>query len=155
MKRILLVTALAVIGGIAIGAWFRPTPGNKPPPAPAAPTFTSQEVSEAKANVCAAYQKVHHANELGRSLYLGDDQVAKQTVAVGGWLALDSGSRYLTTALVDEPATPPDLAQAVRKLANVYQLLAVDYMADVSHPEIDSARQTEKTVSASIERMCA
>ena len=40
--------------GVAIGAWFRPLPKNEPPPAP---TYSSQQVADAKAKVCAAYAK--------------------------------------------------------------------------------------------------
>jgi hypothetical protein len=148
------VTALAVIGGIAIGAWFRPLPDSKAPSAPPAPTYTDQEVGEAKTSVCTAYQKVHHAVILVSSTKYGDDQVAKQVVAEGGWQALDNGSMYLSTILADEPATPSDLAQAVRKLGKIYQLIALDYMTEASHSELDSALRTGDEVTATIERLC-
>ncbi|MBS4728353.1 hypothetical protein MSM1_08345 [Mycobacterium sp. SM1] len=150
----MLITALAVIGGIAIGAWFRPLPNNKSQSTQPAPTYTQQQVSDAKAKVCAAYQKVRHANELARALYLGDDQVAKQVVAEGGWLALDGGSRYLSTTLAEEPATPSDLAAAVRKLADLYQILAINYMASVAHSEQDPVLRASHDVTAELERLC-
>jgi hypothetical protein len=148
------VTALAVIGGIAIGAWFRPLPDSKAPSAPLAPTYTDQQISDAKTNVCAAYQKVHHAVLLASSTKYGDDQVAKQVVAEGGWQALDNGSMYLSTILTDEPAAPSDLAQAVRKLAKVYQLIALDYMTEANQSELDSALRTGDEVTGTIERLC-
>jgi hypothetical protein len=148
------VTALAIIGGIAIGAWFRPLPDNKAPSAQSAPTYTDQQVSDAKANVCAAYQKVHHAVILATTTKYGDDQVAKQVVADSSWIAFDNGSLYLSTILADEPATPSDLTQSVRKLAKLYQLLALDYMTEASHSELDSALRTGDEVTATIERLC-
>jgi hypothetical protein len=148
------VTALAVIGGIAIGAWFRPPPDSKAPSAPPALTYTDLQVGEAKASVCTAYQKVHHAVLLASGTKYGDDQVAKEVVAEGVWLAFDNGSLYLSTILADEPATPSDLVQAVRKLAKLYQLLALDYMTEADHSELDSALRTGDEVTHTIERLC-
>ena len=54
--------AIALVAlGFAIGSWFRPIPDNKPPPAASPPVFTEQQAAEAKAKVCATYEKVHRA----------------------------------------------------------------------------------------------
>jgi hypothetical protein len=148
------VTALAVIGGIAIGAWFRPLPDSKAPSAPPVPTYTDLQVGEAKADVCVAFDKAHHALIAAGGRNFGEDQVAKQVVAEGGWQALTTNSEYLLTTLTEQPATPPDLAQAVRKLAILYQILAVNYIADVSHSEQDSVLRNSDNATLVIERLC-
>jgi hypothetical protein len=150
----LLVTALVTIGGIAIGAWFRPLPDNKPAPASPTPTFTDQQVTDAKARICAAFDKAHHALVVAGARNFGEDQVAKQVVAEGGWEALTAGSEYLLTTLVEEPATPPDLARAIRKIVGLYQSLAVNYIADVSHSEQNSVLRASDEATATIERLC-
>jgi hypothetical protein len=152
--RLLLVTALAVIGGIAIGAWFRPLPDSKVPSAPPAPTYTDLQVGEAKASVCAAYQKVHHMVLAASGRNFGDDPLAKHVVAEGGWLAFDVGRGYLLTELAEKPATPSDLAAAIRKLTDLYQILAVDYMNSASDSELDPSLRSGDEVTGTIERLC-
>jgi hypothetical protein len=148
------VTALAVIGGIAIGAWFRPLPDSKAPSAPPTPTYTDLQVGEAKASVCTAYQKVHHAVLAASSRNFGNDPLAKHVVAEGVWLAFDVGRDYLLTKLAEKPATPPDLAAAIRKLAGLYQILAVDYMNSASDSELDPSLRSGDEVTGTIERLC-
>ncbi|MDI3313416.1 MAG: hypothetical protein QJR12_03730 [Mycobacterium sp.] len=148
------MTALIVIGGVAIGGWFRPLPDNKPLPASPAPIYTDQQVGEAKASVCAAFDKAHHALVVAGARNFGEDQVAKQVVAEGGWEALTTGSEYLLTTLAEEPATPPDLAQGIRKLAKLYQILALNFISDVSHSEQDSVLRNSDEATLTIERLC-
>ncbi|MDT5224992.1 MAG: hypothetical protein QOG19_2399, partial [Mycobacterium sp.] len=100
--------------GVAIGPWFRPLPKNEPPPAP---TYSSQQVADAKAKVCAAYGKVHRALILSADRNGGSDTTAILAVATSGRQVLDAGSRYLMTKLSESPATPRDLDTAMRKLA--------------------------------------
>ncbi len=52
-----LLIALLVTLGVAIVGWFRPVPA-KPPTPPHTPPNRSRD---AKAKVCAAYEKVHQA----------------------------------------------------------------------------------------------
>src|SRR4051812_46829037 len=50
----LAVFAIIATLAVAIVLWFRPTPQDKRPPAP---MYSDQQVSEAKAKVCAAFVK--------------------------------------------------------------------------------------------------
>ena len=52
-----LVLGLLLTLAVAIVGWFRPLPA-KPP---SAPVYSSQQIADAKAKVCAEYQKVHSA----------------------------------------------------------------------------------------------
>jgi hypothetical protein len=144
-----LVVALLVTLGVAIVGWFRPIPA-KPPPAP---SYSQQQVADAKAHVCAAHEKVHHAVGLtsGRS---SDDPTMHLAIATSGRQALDVGGNYLLSTLAQEPATPPDLAAAVRKLATTFQELTVDYLAEVSDSELDPLLRTSDQASVTIESLC-
>ncbi|MDT5173550.1 MAG: hypothetical protein QOG37_801 [Mycobacterium sp.] len=136
--------------GVAIGPWFRPLPKNEPPPAP---TYSSQQVADAKAKVCAAYGKVHRAVGLtsGRN---SDDPTTRLVIATSGRQALEVGSSFLLARLTEEPATPSDLAVAVRKLANTFQELAIDYLAEVNDSELDPLLRISDQESSTIENHC-
>jgi hypothetical protein len=146
---VFLVVALLVTLGVAIVGWFRPVPA-KPLPAP---TYSNQHVADAKARVCAAHEKVHHAVGLtsGRS---SDDPTAHLAIATSARQALDVGGNYLLATLAEEPATPPDLATAVRKLANTFQELTIDYLAQASDSELDPLLRTSDQATLTIESLC-
>lgn len=144
-----LVVALVVTLGVAIVGWFRPVP----PKSPAPPTYTAQQAADAKAKVCGAHEKVHRAVGLtsGRS---SDDPTLHLAIATSGRQALDVGGNYLLTILAQEPATPPDLAAAVRKLANTFQELTVDYLAEVSDSELNPLLHASDQITLTIESLC-
>lgn len=139
--------------GVALGAWLRPLPKNEPPPAP---TYTSQQVADAKVKVCAAYAKVHRALVLSADRNGNGDPTATLAVATSGRQVLDAGSRYLLTKLSDLPATPPELGTAIQKLAASYQELTIGYLDGLtnSDPEMKSPLQDSDDTTATIERLC-
>jgi len=128
-------------------------PDNKPSPAPA-PSFTDQQVADAKASVCTAYQQVRRALDVAGARNSGSDPTASLTVSTASRQALDVGSRYLLTKLTAEPATNPDLATAVRKLADLYQQITVSYLADANDSEINPLRQAAEQPTATIDGFC-
>jgi hypothetical protein len=153
---LLVIAALAIAFialGVAVGSWFRPAPANKPSPGPA---YTSQQVAAAKTAVCAAYQQVSKAGDVAGSRNGGSDPTSILTVATSTRQVLDVSSRYLITKLDKEPATPPDLAAAVRKLANVYQEMTVDYLDGLSNsdPELSPLLQAGDEAHSTIEGLC-
>src|ERR1700758_5638055 len=75
-----LVIALAAMA-VAIGSWFRPLPSTKSS-APPAPTYTDQQVTAAKANVCTTFEKVHNAVDLAHS-HVGSTDYNTQLAAAG------------------------------------------------------------------------
>ena len=74
-----LVIALAAVA-LAIGSWFKPLPSTKVS-TPPAPIYTDQQVASAKANVCAAFEKVHNAVDLAHSHVGGADYNMQLTAA--------------------------------------------------------------------------
>lgn len=145
MFAMLVITLIAV--GAAVAAWLRPIPDTMAQTAPSAPTYTDQQTADAKAKVCAAYEKVHRALDANLTRNGGEDPTAQLAVAVNARQVYVAGSAYLLTILTDEPAAPPDLAAAVRKLANLFQILTLDGLAsDPSVPAHDAADDTLSTL---------
>ncbi len=136
----LLITLVAV--GAAVAAWLRPIPRDTSA-TPPKPTYSEQEIAEAKSKVCAAYEKVHHASVTNSGRTGGNDPTAQLAVAINERQIYEAGSAYLFTTLANEPATPSDLAAATRKLADVFQVLTLDNLAsDTAVPEQDAANGT-------------
>lgn len=149
----LLIALIALAVG-AVG-WFRPAPHtNQAAPKSA---YTDQQVATAKANLCAAFDKIEHAVSLSdnerasssdRSSQLGAAALARQV--------LDFGSRYLLAKLAEEPATPPDLASAIRQQANAFQDLFIGYIdgVSISDPDLQPAAKANDEARATIQRLC-
>jgi hypothetical protein len=150
-----LVIALVAIG-LAIGCWFRPLPSNKASSTPPAPSYTDQQTADAKASVCAAFGNVDHALELADARSGSADPTGQLAVATSTRQVLDFGSRYLLAKLAEEPATPPDLATAVRKQANAYQEVLMRYLdgLDYSDPGLKSAGNASNEATDTIRRLC-
>jgi len=133
----LLITLVAV--GAAVAAWLRPIPHSSPA-APAAPSYSEQQVADAKAKVCAAYEKVQNATNINAARNGGDDPNTQLIVATTQRQVFVVGSAYLLTTLAEEPATPADLAAAANKLANLYQVVTLGgLVGDPDDPAHDAA----------------
>lgn len=141
-----LVIALLVTLGVAIIGWFRPVAAKPSEPS----MYSGQQIADAKAHACAAHDKVHHAVGL-TSVRSSDDPTLHLAIATSGRQALDVGGHYLLTTLSQQPATPPDLAAAVHKLANTFLELTVDYVAEVNDSELDPLLRTSNQLTLTIE----
>ena len=129
-----IAIAIALIG-VAVGfvGWFRPTPhNNQPPPKP---TYTAQQTADAKAKVCAAFGKVTRAVDVANRVPRGSDATAVLAAATTMRQAFDVGSRYLVVTLAEEPATPADLAVAIRKEATSLQEGVMGYLDGLTNSD--------------------
>lgn len=149
---IVLMISVAALG-VAVGAWFRPLPDDKTVTSSKL-SFTDQQVADAKASVCAAFDKAHQAVVIARARSGSTDPTAQLAVAEGGWQALETSSEYLRVKLVELPATRTDLVDAVNKLTDVYQELTVDYLANVSDSELQPLLHASDQITSTIERLC-
>lgn len=145
-----LTVALLVTLGVAIVGWFRPLPA-KPPPAP---TYSDQQVADAKTKVCAAYDKVHSAMGVSMARDGGSDPTSQLAVATSARQALLAGSEYLMTTLSEDSATTPDLATAIRKLASLFRQYTIDYLNGRTNAEMESSLREGDETTATIERLC-
>jgi hypothetical protein len=147
------LVAITLVAGVALVGWLRPLQEHKPP---AASTYTDQQVANAKAQVCAAFEKVQHAVDLADTHGGSTDYTTQLAAAALTHEALDAGSRYLLTKLAEAPATPPDLATAVRDGANADQEALIGYLngLSASDPAMQPALNTSDEASATVRRLC-
>jgi hypothetical protein len=133
--------------GLAVGVvaltltlvqWFHPSSHGH-----GSPSFSDQQVKDAKTSVCGAYTTVHRAVAINTHLQNPPDggPIGPLAVATSARLALYGGGSYLRDRLTKEPATPEDLAKAVDSLATTLENLAVNYLADVPGFVQDPLRQ--------------
>jgi TRAP-type uncharacterized transport system substrate-binding protein len=145
-----LSIALVVTLVVAVVGWFRPL--QPKPPAPTA--YTSQQATDAKTKVCAAYEKVHNAIKASTSRDRGSDPNAQLLFAINGQQALLTGSVCLRTILSQQPATPNDVANAIRQLTNIFQELVVEYQNNLTDAEEAPTVHATDEVTLNIERLC-
>lgn len=147
----ILVIALLITLGVAITGWFRPIPGDK---SQAAPTYTSLQVDDAKTHVCEAYNSVHRAVGMNMGRDGGSDQIAQLAVATSARQTLIAGSNYLLSTLSEYPATAPDLAAAIRKLAMLFQQYTIDYLNGHTNAQMESSLRAGDETTVTIEKLC-
>jgi hypothetical protein len=134
------ITLVAVAAAVA--AWLRPMPETKSA-VPPTPTFSDQQVADAKSKVCAAYPEIHHAVDVNAPRNGGSDPTAQLAVATNMRQIYIVGSAYLLTRLADEPATPRDLAAATSKVARLFQVLTIE--GSVSDPSVEAYNDVNAT----------
>ena len=148
-----LITLVIALAGVAIGfvGWFRPVPNHAQPPAK--PTYTDQQVAEAKAKVCAAFEKLDRALRVANALPSGADTLV---TALNIRQVFDVGSRHLLATLTEEPATPADLATAVRKQGSTLEEAVIDYQRGFSNsdPEMRPVVEANTAATNTIRQLC-
>ncbi len=123
----LVIAAIAL--AIAIAGWLRP-PTSPPPEAP--PTYTEQQVADAKAKACEAFDLVDRGVVLqtsgGENLGTNrEDPTLIKAQAANARLSLVAGSTYLREHV--SPAAPANLAAEINHLADVLADLGARYLA--------------------------
>jgi hypothetical protein len=148
------LVAITLVAGVATIGWLRPLQDHKPS---AAPTYTDQQVATAKMTLCTAFGNVDHALDLADARSTGNgDPTAQLAVATSTRQVLDAGSRYLLAKLAEQPATPPELATAIRQQANAYQDVVIGYLdgLNYSDPVLKSAGKASNEATDTIRRLC-
>jgi hypothetical protein len=106
--------------------------------------------------VCAAFGQVDHSLALAYARIGGNDPTAQLAVATSTQLTLDAGSRYLSATLAEQPATPPDLATAVRTQTNAYQKALIGFLngLGVSDPSQQPTVKASDDATETLRRLC-
>jgi hypothetical protein len=147
-----IAIAIALIG-VAVGfvGWFRPTPhNNQPPPKP---TYSAQQTADAKAKVCAAVGKLDRAVSVAKGLPKGPDPLV---ASINVRQIFDVFSRHLLATLAEEPATPADLATAVRKQADTLAEVVIGYEDGFGtfDPELKPVVDANSAATDTTQRLC-
>jgi hypothetical protein len=148
----LAIAVIALVVGLV--GWFRPLPPtNQPPPKPA---YTAQQTTDAKTKVCAAFAKLERAVTVVNAVPDGSNANEQLASATGTRQVFDVFSRYLLATLAEEPATPPDLATAVRKEASSLQDAVIGYLDGFtkSDPEMQPVVEANTEAAVTIRQLC-
>jgi hypothetical protein len=144
--------AIALIAlAVGVAAWFRATPhNNQPPPKP---TYTQQQIADAKAKVCAAFGKLDRAGGVLITLSKSSDELVG---AINTRQVFDVFSRYLLATLAEEPATPADLATAIREQATTLEEVVIDYQDGYikTDPEMRPVVDANSASADTIRQLC-
>ncbi|GAY17405.1 hypothetical protein [Mycobacterium sp. shizuoka-1] len=150
LPTIIAIVIAVIAVAVAIGAWFRPMPK---PEAPAAKTYSEQEVADAKKAVCEAHDQVQKSvNTAGGKS--GDNPTDTFLVAVNIRLALATSSSYLTESLNTHPAAPQNLVEPIRNLANKYREIVMEQLADTSASDLNPLATSADGEIAKIKQAC-
>ena len=122
---IIVALAFALIA-TALAAWSLLRPAKTPPETTTAPTFTDQQIADAKTRACNAYKLVATAVALQTHADVGNEP---QAGAANARLSTAGGSAYLRTHL--DPATPAPLTTEIRSFADLLQDIALNQLAGV------------------------
>ncbi|SPM36386.1 hypothetical protein MRAB57_4227 [Mycobacterium rhizamassiliense] len=124
------------------------------PKPPTAPAYSAQQIADAKKKVCAEYQKVHTAIKASTGRDMGADPTAQQVYGLTGRQALLAGSEHLRTVLSSEPATPEEIATAIRKLTGLFQELTIDYLNSMPDSDMEPTVHAADETTLAIEGLC-
>jgi len=145
----LLIALIALAVGIA--SWFRPTPHNDQ--SASKPAYTQQQVADAKTTVCGAVEKFNRAVSVNNALPRGNDPTV---AAVNSRQIFDVFNRHLLATLAEKPATPADLATAVRQLASTLEDAVIEYEDGLSNsdPEMRPTLDASSAAANTIQQLC-
>ncbi|WP_059015428.1 hypothetical protein [Mycobacterium sp. M26] len=142
---------LAVIAiAVGIGAWFKPAPK---PEAPAAKTYSEQEVADAKKAACDAFTNAHDML-VSNSKRGGTNPTEVLIAGVNTRLAVLTAGSYIDAALNQNPALASDLAEKLRQLSSTYMTIAVDQLGETSQEKLDEIYQDAETNAKAISEAC-
>ena len=145
---IAIVVALLALA-LATAAWFRPGPDATP----AAPQYSDQQVADAKKNLCDAYDTMYRALERAGTT-TSEDPNQKYMIAMNTRLAFNTSADRLLTEVSQNPAGPPELVDAVRRLAISYQKLVLVHTAEAPQPEIDAVYEEINSSETAVKKVC-
>jgi hypothetical protein len=153
-RTIAWLVAVAVVAGVGLAGWLRPVQDHKS--GPAAPTYTDQQIATAKSKVCAAAEKMQHSRDLVQQQVGSSDHATQLGVAALTEIDLDFSNRYLLATLAEEPATPAELAAAVRKQADAFQQVLINYLDGVykTDPAMQPALNAADVATDTIRQTC-
>ena len=99
------------------------------------PTCTAQQTADAKAKVCAIFEKLERAVDVASAVPHDKDANATLAAATTMRQVFDVGSQYFFATLAEARATPADLETAVRKEASSLQDGVMGYLDGLTNSD--------------------
>ena len=146
----ILGAVLGLLGLIAgVAAWFRAAPSN----VVANPTYSEQQVADAKKAVCEAYAKGVRSMRVvaGRVV---DNPADTLPVAVNSRLAEVAVANYYVNALSANPAVPSELQDLLRRLSQAYQDVALIQLADGTPVDYKPEKEVVNESVRKLDQLC-
>jgi hypothetical protein len=145
LSLILAIAALAVAGW----AWYRSEYSK--------PSYSDTQRAEAKAKACTAMDLVRRGVSLNTNLQPAGgpaDVTGSMAVAANARVSLYGGGQYLLAKL--DPATPSDLADAVRTFANSLMDFGAAATAGAQNTDPDQAARLRdaEAANATVTELC-
>jgi hypothetical protein len=153
--RILLpITLVIAILAAALSGWLLFRLAQE---APHAPNYTGAQRTDAKQKICATADVVRKGVSLNTNLQPPggpEDVTGTLAVAANARISLYDGGQYLLARL--DPATPPELADAVKKFANLLMDIgaAATSGAQNSQPEQAARLKDADATNSTITELC-
>jgi hypothetical protein len=141
---------LAIVA-VILSVWALLRTGNREP------SYSDQQRADAKQTACDAMDIVRKGVSLNTNLVPAggpSDVTGAQAVAANARVALYDGGEYLLARL--DPATPADLAEAVRSFADTLLDLGANATAGATNDDPAQAARLKNAdaINASITEMC-
>lgn len=122
----------------------------------AAAAFSEQQVTDAKADVCAAALVARQAVAKNMHLLNPDPEnpIGQLAVAANARLSLAGGAAYLRGRLDEDAAAPHDVATAARAMASSLEHLNVSYLVGQSNSEHEQLGRDLDSHIAELGELC-
>ncbi|MBU3750850.1 MAG: hypothetical protein FGM52_10430 [Mycobacterium sp.] len=117
----------------------------------AKPTYSEQQVADAKKAVCDAYAKGIRAFQIAGNKKV-DNPADALPVAVNTRLAEVAVGNYLINAIEFNPAAPADIKQLTQELAQSYQEIAITQLSESSDYK-QAAKNADDSI-AELQKLC-
>jgi hypothetical protein len=118
-------------------------------------TFSDQQVSTAKGQVCRVYDDVHKEITTNSARDQGTDPIQQLAVTATIRQAFLAGSTYLLTTLSEQPATPSELAKPLRQLAIAYQEVTIGYLNGKTNSELEPTLRAGDAAAQTVQGVCS
>lgn len=154
--RVLVIVALVVaVVALGLSGWLLVRLAQEG--MPNSPNYTGAQRSDAKQKICSATDLVRKGVSLNTNLQPPggpEDVTGTLAVAANARISLYDGGQYLLARL--DPATPPELSDAVKKFANLLMDIGADATAGAQNSQPEQAARLKQAddTNNSIAQMC-
>jgi hypothetical protein len=154
-RVLLIVTLVVAVLALALSSWLLIRLAQEG--TPDSPNYSGAQRTDAKQRACAATDLVRKGVSLNTNLQAPggpEDVTGTLAVAANARISLYDGGQYLLART--DPATPPELADAVKKFANLLMDIGASATSGVQNSEPDQAARLKEAdaLNGTITQLC-